>query len=216
MGWQTAWFSEIEPYACQVLHKHWPRVPNHGDITQIQGKDVEQVDILCGGFPCQDISAAGKKAGISGQKSGLWREYARLIEELRPGYAIIENPAVLVRRGLSTVLNDLTRIGYAAEWTGISACAVGAPHARKRVFIVAYPNRDSQPISAFNAETCGLYPDAKYLRHWRSPRPRTLRMADGVPRGMDRLRCLGNAVVPQVAYRVLQAIQARESGLSHI
>src|SRR5208282_3242190 len=99
--------------------------------------------ILCGGFPCQDISNAGKRAGIDGERSGLWSEFARLIGELRPRYAIMENVAALLGRGLERVLGDLASIGYDAEWHCIPASAVGAPHRRDRVWIVAYANRDN-------------------------------------------------------------------------
>jgi DNA (cytosine-5)-methyltransferase 1 len=141
MGWETAWFSEIDPYASAVLAQHWPGVPNHGDITAIDFRAVEPVDLLCGGFPCQDISNAGKRAGIDGERSGLWSEYARAIGELRPRYVVVENVAALLGRGLERVLGDLAALGYDAEWEVLSAADVGAPHLRERLWIVAYPNR---------------------------------------------------------------------------
>lgn len=147
MGWETAWFSEIDPYASSVLAKHWPGVPNHGDITKIDFTQVEPVDMLCGGFPCQDISNAGKREGIDGERSGLWREYARAIRELRPRYVVVENVAALLARGMGTVLGDLSEVGYDAEWAVLSANDVGAPQLRERVWIVAYPIgvRELQP-----------------------------------------------------------------------
>lgn len=142
MGWRTAWFSEIEPYAASILAKHWPDTPNHGDITKIRGAQVEPVDLLVGGFPCQDISLAGKGAGIEGERSGLWSHYARLIDELRPRWVVAENVSALKNRGLYRVLQDLHALGYDAEWHCIPASAVGAPHQRDRIWIVAYPHAD--------------------------------------------------------------------------
>src|SRR5574343_884793 len=136
-GMRVAWQSEIDPYASAVLKKYWPLVPNHGDIRGITGDSVEWVDVLCGGFPCQDISNAGKRAGIDGERSGLWAEYARVIGELRPRYVIVENVSALLGRGLGRVLGDLAALGFDAEWHCIPASAVGAPHRRERICIVA-------------------------------------------------------------------------------
>src|SRR5690554_5209584 len=107
MGWTTAWYSEIDPYASAVMAKQFPGVPNLGDIRHIDGRQVPPVDILWGGFPCQDISLAGRGAGIAGERSGLWKEYARLIGEIRPPYAVVENVSALRSRGLDVVLKDL-------------------------------------------------------------------------------------------------------------
>lgn len=158
VGWQTAWFSEIEPYPCAVLKKHWPNVPNHGDITKIKGSEVEPVDVLCGGFPCQDISLAGKGAGIDGERSGLWAHYARLIDEIRPSFVVAENVSALKSRGLDRVLWDLWKIGYDAEWHCIPASAVGAPHQRDRIWVMAYPE-------GFG-ERAGLRPGESASERW--------------------------------------------------
>jgi DNA (cytosine-5)-methyltransferase 1 len=139
-GMRTLAFCEIEPYCRAVLKKHWPNVPIFEDVTKLKGADVGSADIICGGFPCQDISLAGKGAGIQGERSGLWREYARLISEIRPKYAIIENVPALRGRGLSRVLCDLAALGYDAEWHCIPASAIGARHRRDRIWIVAYSN----------------------------------------------------------------------------
>lgn len=140
-GFRTLWHSEIEPYACEVLAKHWPGVPNLGDITKINWNEIDRPDVICGGFPCQDISVAGKGAGIAeGTRSGLWFEFRRAIGVLRPRYVIIENVSALVIRGLDIVLADLAQAGYDAEWADIRAADVGAPHRRERIFIVAYPD----------------------------------------------------------------------------
>lgn len=155
MGWETAWFSEIDPYASAVLAKHWPGVPNHGDINRMDFTKVKPVDMLCGGFPCQDLSNAGKRAGIGGERSGLWSEYARAIRELRPRYVVVENVAALLGRGLERVLGDLAEIGYDAEWEMLSAADVGAPHLRERIWIVAYPERKPERLRGGSREVGG-------------------------------------------------------------
>lgn len=143
-GMTTVAFCEIDPYCRAVLRKHWPDVPCYDDIrTLTAGRlaaDGIAVDVICGGFPCQDISCAGAGAGIGGERSGLWREYSRLIGELRPRFVIVENVAALLGRGMGVVLGDLAALGFDAEWHCIPASAVGAPHRRDRVWIVAYPN----------------------------------------------------------------------------
>jgi len=140
MGWRTAWVSEIDPFACQVLARHFPDALNHGDIRHIDFTKVEPIDVLVGGFPCQDISHAGEKKGIEGERSGLWFEYARAIRELRPRYVVVENVSALANRGLDRVLRSLAEIGYDAEWGCFGAADVGAPHKRDRLWLLAYPN----------------------------------------------------------------------------
>src|SRR6185503_6648892 len=143
-GMHTVAFCEIETYCQQVLRSRWPGVPIYSDVRELTAerlaRDGIRADAICGGFPCQDISHAGFGAGIDGERSGLWSEYARLIGELRPCFALMENVAALLDRGIDVVLGDLSRIGYDAEWSVVSACSVGAPHVRRRVFIVAYPH----------------------------------------------------------------------------
>ena len=143
-GFQTVAQCEIDPYCNKVLAKHWPEVKRYGDIRELTADrlaaDGIAVDAICGGFPCQDISNAGKQAGIEGERSGLWSEYARLIGELRPRVVFVENVAALLGRGLDRVLGDLAALGYDAWWDCIPASAVGAPHQRDRLWIVAYPN----------------------------------------------------------------------------
>ncbi len=145
-GFQTVAFCEIEPFCRDVLRKHWPHVPIYDDVRELTGErlraDGIEVDAICGGFPCQDISLAGKGAGLSGQRSGLWSEYARLIHELRPKVVIVENVAALRNRGLDRVLGEMAALGYDAEWHCIPASSVGAPHRRDRIWIVAYPVSD--------------------------------------------------------------------------
>lgn len=135
-GARLAWHSEVDPDACAVLARHW-RVPNLGDVSAVDWGRVEPVDILVGGFPCQDISLAGKGAGIDGERSGLWRCYADAIRSLRPRFALVENVSALVARGLDRVLRDLAEIGYDAAWATLTSAAVGAPHRRERLFVLA-------------------------------------------------------------------------------
>ena len=141
---RTAWFCEQDEFCRAVLAHHWPGVPCHPDITELRAVDVEPVDVLCGGFPCQDLSYAGAGAGLAGARSGLWTEYARLVGELRPRYVVVENVSALLARGLGTVLGDLAALGYDAEWDCIPASAVGAPHRRDRVWLVAYADGGRQ------------------------------------------------------------------------
>lgn len=207
MGWDTAWFSEIEPYASSVLAKHWPGVPNHGDITKLNGADIEPIDILCGGFPCQDISLAGAGAGIGGSRSGLWKHYARLIDEKHPRYVVAENVSAIRTRGLDVVLQDLNALGYDAEWHCIPASHVGAPHRRDRAWIIAYSVRAGLEGQRQESGRAGAQQQDVSNSRWWAVEPDVGRVAHGVPARVDRLRCLGNAIVPQVAYQIFQMIE---------
>lgn len=156
-GFVTTAFCEIEEFPRRVLAKHWPEVPCYHDVTKLTGdilaRDGIAVDVITGGFPCQDISTAGKQAGIgAGTRSGLWSEIVRLIGELRPRYVIVENVAALLAGPSSKpggwfgrVLGDLAECGYDAEWQNIPAAALGAPHLRERAWVVAYPAQERQP-----------------------------------------------------------------------
>ena len=141
-GMQTVAFCEINPFCQKILKKHWSSVPVFSNVTALTKEDftsLPKIDVIAGGFPCQDISCAGKQIGISGKRSGLWKEFRRLIHAIKPSYAIIENVANLRGNGLVTVLQDLWEIGYNAEWHCIPASAFGAPHRRDRIWIIAYP-----------------------------------------------------------------------------
>lgn len=131
------WQVEIDPYARSVLARHWPRVKRYEDVREVGAKNLVSVDLLIAGFPCQDISSAGKGAGLEGPKSGLWREVARIAEELRPSCAIIENVASRTRCWLPIVRRDLHLLGYRTRALALSAAEVGAPHLRKRIFVIA-------------------------------------------------------------------------------
>ena len=139
-GHKVIWQSEIDPYACKILKKHWAEVPNHGDIKQIDWRTVEPVDIICGGYPCQPFSTAGKRRGADDPRH-LWRWVREAISELRPRYAILENVRGHLSLGGVQVLGELAEIGYDAEWRVVSAAGVGAPHRRDRIIIVAYPSQ---------------------------------------------------------------------------
>lgn len=136
-GHETIWQSEIDPYCVALLAERFPKAKQLGDITRIDWSTVEQPDIITGGFPCQDISYAGKGAGLAGARSGLWYEYARAIRDVGPKYVIVENVAALFTRGIGDVLGTLADLGYDAEWTMRSAADVGAPHRRHRIWILA-------------------------------------------------------------------------------
>ena len=202
------WQAERDPYASAVLAKHWPTVKRYSDVRDIDEK-AERVDVICGGFPCQDISNAGKRAGLDGSRSGLWVEFARVIRDLRPRLVFVENVAALADRGLDRVIGTLSALGFDAEWEVFSALEVGAPHTRERLFILAYANGNGESVGAFDAETPRLPETTVSVRDGWPPAPERLRMDDGVSAGLDRLRCLGNAVVPQQAALAWQTLMAR-------
>lgn len=200
-GHRPAWFAEAEPYPSGVLEKQWPDVPNLGDITGVDWETVEQVPLLVGGYPCQDLSNAhtnGVRRGLKGSKSGLWREFARAVGVVRPRWVVVENVSAF-RRWVPDVRADLAGYGYASLPVEVSAGSFGAPHRRPRVFVVAHADGDGEPVCAIYEEASRLPPVPRRSGHWGSPPPGGFRMDDGVPNGVDRSRTLGNAIVPQVA-----------------
>ena len=257
-------FCEIEKYCQKVLQKNFPGVPIYEDITKLNGKDFKDIDLLTGGFPCQDISIAGKGAGIEGSRSGLWFEMWRIISEIRPRFALIENVPMLTIRGGTRVISDLAEIGYDAEWQVIGADDVGAWHRRKRIWIVAYPGNGSDSAikgqkkeknriskehrqkrrsrmsarTSINGEISSeVAPDTDSFRcklrrtetrpretdiarsstrqefistrcesYW-AVEPNVGRVAHGIPSRVDRLKGLGNAIVPQVAALIMKRIK---------
>jgi DNA (cytosine-5)-methyltransferase 1 len=243
-GFKIAWQVEINEYCQKVLAKHWPDVARYGDIRTVGSHNLEAVDLMCGGFPCQDISNAGKRAGITGERSGLWSEFYRLICELRPRYVLVENVAALLVRGIDTVLGDLAACGYDAEWQVLSAAQFGAPHLRERVFLVAYPTskqggriqqRKLQPNLDASSDTSNAnfqrlqgfwsqkiqrveaFSWCKDIRNLEDLRrrpdlPPSLIRGDrhGIPYVVDRLKGLGNAVVPQIAEYIGRCIVASQ------
>jgi DNA (cytosine-5)-methyltransferase 1 len=204
-GMRCAWQVEIDPFCRSVLARHWPDVPRHEDVRAVDFATLPQVDVLAGGFPCQDISNVGKREGIGGERSGLWSEFARAIRELRPGHVLVENTAGLSSRGMGRVLGDLANLGYDAEWEVLPAAAFGARHIRDRVFVVAYParqrlqGRDGPAPEGWGRSVLRVAPPAARPVRWDVSTPAVCRGADGVPFRVERTRALGNAVVPQVA-----------------
>lgn len=208
-GFDIRWQVEIDEWCRRVLTKHWPDVPKYGDITELRGDELEHVDLIAGGFPCQDVSQAGLRAGIDGERSGLWREFARMVGVLRPRYVLVENTPGLLARGMGRVLGDLAALGYDAEWSVVSACAMGAPHTRERVFILAYPDRVRCDRRTRNVRPAGRA-ESPNGGEW-GREPGVCRVAPRLPSRVDRVRGLGNAVVPQVAQWVGERIMAMEA-----
>jgi DNA (cytosine-5)-methyltransferase 1 len=209
-GMRTAAFCEIDPHARKVLNKHWPDVPVFTDVSTLSKGDLsEQIDVLAGGFPCQDISTAGLGAGLSGSRSGLWFQYHRLIKEIQPRYAIIENVSALRSRGLDQVLWSLSEIGYDAEWHCIPAAAIGAPHQRDRIWIVAYPHSAHSEGRRLSSGTYAQYANTISAGWWETE-PAVGRVANGLPGQSHRLKQLGNAVVPQIPELIGRAIMEYE------
>ena len=281
-GGETVFQCEFDPYARSILERHWPGVPRHDDIRTLTVDGIPQADVWCGGFPCQDISLAGKGAGIhDGARSSLWWEWYRLIRLARPQFLVVENVAAFAGWGLGDVLIALAEAGYDAEWDTVGAWEVGAPHRRDRVFVIAYladasigrcggaeggeveqpwraetvgaghvadPERlrELQPqgrerdqrgrsgdggvdVADAPSPRCSLPPGSQAVTErdgqraagdsgWWRAEPDVGRVADGVPRRVDRLRCLGNAVVPQVAKvvgrRLMELVAASAAGIT--
>ena len=222
-GFETVAFVEREPYCQQILSKHWPSVPIYDDITTFNPEPYS-ADVVCGGFPCQDISLAGKQAGIKeGTRSGLFYELMRVIRLVRPQYVVLENVSAILANGLDTVLGELAEAGFDAEWACIPASAVGACHQRNRWWCVAYanntgmeaPRTEQQPAGIEQYGELDAYSSGQGLEgrwacvsianrlspDWRSylSEPVLCRGDDGLSNRVDRLKALGNAVVPQVA-----------------
>jgi DNA (cytosine-5)-methyltransferase 1 len=254
-GFRTVCCVEHDPYAVEVLKARMQEgaleeAPIWDDVTTFDGRPwCGLVDVVTGGFPCQDLSYAGKGAGIKeGTRSGLWSEMLRIIREVRPRYVLVENVPALLSRGLGRVLGDLAASGYDADWDCVAARAVGAPHRRDRILIVAHADEPRpqgrecgvvcERAGELPAGPCGACPDPRLWwlvdpadveyaepagleggaggrmsgargasgqpahRSQRPAQPYVGRVAHGVPARVHRLRCLGNAVVPQVAYYV--------------
>lgn len=225
---RTVWQVECDPYCRAVLAKHWPDAKQFEDVRAVGATTLASVDLICGGFPCQDVSGAGKGAGLAGKRSGLWREFARVVSELRPGWVVVENVTSGAERWLDAVMCDLEQRSYACLPIPLSASNVGAPHRRSRIFIVAansdrervLADKQQQVFSDADARGDGakeplahphgdreLQPQGGVKVQWRRPsdggwwstEPDVGRVAYGVPARAHRLRALGNSVVPQCA-----------------
>lgn len=205
-GMRCEWQVEIDPYCQRVLAKHWPTVRRWGDVRTFPPSPAQswRVDVICGGFPCINISSLGDRAGIVDVEdgSGLWREAIRIIRILRPPYIIVENVAEILFRGAGDVLGDMAESRYDSIWQSLPAASFGAPHYRDRFFALGV-DRDTiringNPFKAFS-EGDLLESGRNSAAAWRETESKLDRVSDGVPSRVDRIRCLGNAVVPQVA-----------------
>ena len=231
-GIETKWQVEIDDYCQKLLSIRFPHTKKFTDVRKVGSHNLEKVDIISGGFPCQDISVAGKGAGIEGERSGLWTELHRVISELRPRFALIENVPMLTIRGGTRVIADLTESGYDAEWQIVGADDMGAWHRRKRIWIVAYPKsresgeqeaRDGWKGSGRGSKEVPDTDSSRRRERWRSKpiqktfdtsersskrtiptywstEPDVGRVAHGIPKRVDRLKGIGNAVVPHIPY----------------
>ena len=223
LGWRTVCAVEIEDYPRRVLLQRQadgflPRFPIWDDVTTFDGKPWRgKVDVVSGGFPCQDISAAGKGAGIDGERSGMWEEMARIICEVQPRYAFIENSPMLIIRGLDRVLCDLTKMGFDAKWGVLGADSIGACHHRERIWILAYS--DSNGLES-DGQIRNTKTPRKQFRGRRAKSPsislftpyehenacKCVRDDDVVANRVDRLKAIGNGQVPlcaATAWRIL-------------
>ena len=247
-GMTCKWQVEIDPFCNQVLAKHWPDVPRYGDVRDVGRHNLKPVDLICGGFPCQPHSHAGKRRGAADDRN-LWPEYRRVVAELRPRYVLAENVLGIRTTILDQVLSDLESLAYTVGALVVPACAFDAPHRRERVFIVAYASGENgRYISSIDTIQGTLQTskwaegilatyrgsqdvaDAQYQRfarpsempqqtgrqcvegaNWWAVEPDVGRVANGVPQRVDRLRALGNAVVPQVAEWLGRQILAVEA-----
>jgi DNA (cytosine-5)-methyltransferase 1 len=213
-GFKTVAFCEIEPFPRRVLAKHWPKVPCYDDIRTLTAARLHSdgiwPNVIVGGFPCQDISLAGKGAGISGNQSRLWSEFIRLVREVGPSIVIVENVSALLGRGMGHILGGLAEAGYNAEWDCLPASFVGAPHNRDRVWIVAHPERDEQSWSQSCFGAIGRMGRVKqpvpWDTYWEAALSSLRGMDDGLSRSVDRTDGIRNAVVPQIPELIGNAI----------
>lgn len=195
---------EISAFPAKILRQIWPDVSVHPDVKDLEFHGA--VDVICGGFPCQDISLAnsGSMSGLEGERSGLWSEFFKKIQRHRPTFAVIENSPVLRTKGLDRILRELSEIGYDAEWHCIPATAVDAPHSRDRLWVIAYPAGLGDRLPEGQILTRRHF--VEYVSPWPTE-PEICRVADGVPDQSHRLRALGNAVVPEIPKIIGIALQ---------
>ena len=232
---KTVWQVEQKAFCRDILAKHWPEVKRFEDVREVGKHNLEPVDLICGGFPCQDISSAGKGAGLAGERSGLWREFHRVVAELQPEWVVVENVTSGAKRWIDPVVSALGQTGYEVLPVPMSAQAVGAPHRRSRIFLVAHsvskPLRqqpwwgrrssgesetqfrllgeegfatdtydESEPTEPVHEQMANVQTAAGHGGWgWGPPVSPVCGVDDGVPNRVDRLRALGNAVVPQCA-----------------
>ena len=224
-GLECRWQVEIDAYASSVLAKHWPGVTRWGDVRTFPVGDPGdwQVDLICAGVPCQPVSHAGKQKGASDER-WMWGEALRVVANLCPRFFVAENPIGLLNhdggRTFHGILRAFASVGYVCEWHVIAAADVGAAHRRERVWLVAHADGMSGPQQQCDERRRERQGDAlsrslvavrSQADGWWSSEPSVGRVAHGVPNRVDRLRCLGNAVVPQVAEVIGRAILAMEN-----
>lgn len=222
----TLWNCEIETFQRRILKQVFPKTKQYEDIERLS--NPEYVDIISGGFPCQDISIAGKGIGITGNRSGLWNEMYRIIREVRPRYVLIENSPMLLIRGFERVLCDLCKIGYNAEWKCISNKAFGFPHNRERLYCIAY---DSYQVrwekiqvesTIFNQESesfkiqGGKFSRMSCSSFWSEDYSEFLRMDNGISYNVHRLEAIGNAVNPIIAGYLFSCIKQLDNKVTQI
>ena len=226
-GFKTVAFVECEPYCQKVLKKHWPDVPIYEDI-KTYNPEPYSAEVICGGFPCQSISNAGKREGITEtSQSGLWYELYRVICLLRPRYVVLENVSAILSRGLGIVLGNLAEAGYNCEWCCIPASYVGACHQRDRWWLVAYPMckglqgfrgkhelQESSRKGTFTWSNSGITLEQDWKRYL--SKPVLCRGDDGLSNRVHRLKALGNSIVPQVAAIPLQRVLDLHHSAIHI
>ena len=224
-GIKTEWTCEINHWRKKILRKQFPDVKQHNDIRKLSYPPP--VDVLTGGFPCQDISVAGNFTGIIGEQSRLWYEYIRVIHEVGPRYVIIENSVQLKSKGLEFILYDLAKAGYDAQWQVLSAEQFGYPHKRERLFIVAYAAEigrgQKRPVQIFQKITDVLERPYRQIVlpmqikriKWDSDSS-DVRMCHGLSARMDRTRisAIGDAIIPDIAEYILKCIIKFDSQLT--
>jgi DNA (cytosine-5)-methyltransferase 1 len=214
LGWRTVCAVEWEAYPASVLCARQndgllESFPIWDDVQTFDGKPWRGiVDVVSGGFPCQDISAAGAGAGIDGERSGMWSHMARIIGEVRPQYAFIENSPMLTIRGLERILADLAQMGFDAEWGVLGAAHIGALHLRERIWILASDN-STKRIQRVSKKKIHRQPTISWSKNVRGiedlrnrpdiPEPLICRKNNGIPDYVDRIKAIGNAQVPIVA-----------------
>ena len=220
LGWRTVCAVECDAYAAQVLAQRQndralPAFPIWSDVRSFDGKPWRGiVDVVSGGFPCQDISIQGRGAGIEGKRSGLWKEMARIVGDVRPHVVWLENSPMLITRGLALVLGDLAEMGYDAQWCRVSAAECGAPHKRDRIWLLAYANSehgqrfiaevsDAKMWTGSNKRPAGSCGNG--FRRWPSESGMG-RVVDGLAQRVDRIKALGNGQVPRVVARAFSVL----------
>jgi DNA (cytosine-5)-methyltransferase 1 len=217
---ETEWQVEIDPFCRARLARHWPHVERFDDVRSVGAHNLSPVDLICGGFPCQDVSAGGRKAGLDGARSGLWKEFRRVVDEVQPAWVVVENVASGARLWVDFVRNDLGELGYESLPIPLSARYVGAPHERARIFVIAHA--DSIAIRKLEQRRSEGRPRLVRPERepepgqsvWRGVEPRMGHVDDGLSTRLDAAhrRALGNAVVPQMAQVVGQCIRFLSSG----